>query len=61
MEKGNENYKLKKSSFSKTLIKWIFLNSVFTDTNYGNKLVCDQIDTPYAEVCFINILITHPV
>ena len=33
----------------------------FTIQIYGIKLVCDQIDTPQADMCFSNIIMKHSV
>ena len=42
-------------------IQWTKLSLNFTQQNYGIKLICDEIDTPHADMCFSNITITHSV
>ena len=38
---------------------WTLVNLNFTVENYSLKLIYDQIGTPHADMCFINITITH--
>ena len=40
---------------------WTKSNLNFTEENYGIKLINDEIDTPHADMCFSNIMITHSV
>ena len=47
--------------YSNTSTEWTLLNLNFTVENYGIILVYDQIDTPHANMCFSNIIITHSV
>ena len=51
----------KHTVYSNTSTDWTFLNLNFTIENYGIKLLYDQKDTPHADMCFSNILITHSV
>ena len=51
----------KNTQYSDTSTEWTLLNSDFTVENYGIKLIYDQIDTPHADMCFSNIIITHSV
>ena len=51
----------KNTQYSATSTEWTLLNLDFTIENYGIKLVCDQIDTAHANMCFSNITITHSV
>ena len=51
----------KNTQYSNTSTDWTLLNLDFTVENYGIKLFYDQIDTPHADMCFSNIMITHSV
>ena len=51
----------KNTQYSSSPTEWNLLNLDFTIDNYGIKLIYDQIDTPHADMCFSNILITHSV
>ena len=51
----------KNTQYSNTSTEWTLLNLDFTVENYGIKLIYDQIDTAYADMCFSNITITHSV
>ena len=51
----------KKSHYSDNSTDWNLLNLDFTVESYGIKLTYDQIDTPHADICFSNIMITHSV
>ena len=51
----------KNSQYSNSSTQWSLLNLDFTIENYGIKLVYDQIDTPHADMCFSNIIITYSV
>ena len=51
----------KNTQYSNTSTDWTLLNLDFTVKNYGIKLIYDQIDTAYADMCFSNITITHSV
>ena len=58
----NTQYTIAKNDrYSDTSTDWTLLNLDFTQENYGNKLIYDQIDTPHANMCFRNITITHSV
>ena len=41
-----------------TATDWTLLSLKFTVENYGIELICDQIDTPHADICFSNFAIT---
>ena len=47
--------------YSDSSTQWTLVNLNFTVENYGIRLVYDQIDTPHADMCFSNIIITHSV
>ena len=51
----------KNTQYSDNSTDWTVLNLDFTVENYGIKLIYDQIDTPHADMCFSNIIITHSV
>ena len=51
----------KNTQYSDSEREWKLFNLDFTTKNYGNKLIYDQIDTPHADMCFSNIIITHSV
>ena len=51
----------KNSQYSDNSTDWTLLNLDFTKTNYGIKLVYDQIDTAHADMGFSIISITHSV
>ena len=51
----------KNDRYSNNSIDWTLLNLNFTVENYGIKLIYDQIDSPHADMCFSNIIITHSV
>ena len=58
----NTQYTIAKNDrYSDTSTDWTLLNLDFTQENYGNKLIYDQIDTPHANMFFRNITITHSV
>ena len=40
---------------------WTKLSLYFTVKNYGIDLLYNQIDTPHADMCFSNFIITHSV
>ena len=44
-----------------TSTEWTLLNLDFTQENYDNKLICDQIETAHADMTFSKITITHSV
>ena len=55
-------YNLSKNDrYSDSSTQWTLVNLNFTVENYGITLVYDQIDTPHADMCFSNIIITHSV
>ena len=49
------------TNYRKPSTKWTPLNLDFTESNYGNKLVYDQIVTALADMCFRNIMKTQSV
>ena len=51
----------KNTQYTTTSTEWTLLNLDFTVENYGIKIIYDQIDTPHADMCFSNIMITHSV
>ena len=51
----------KNDRYSDTSTEWTRVNLNFTQENYGNKLIYDQIDTPHADMCFSDIMITYSV
>ena len=51
----------KNDHYSDSSSQWTMVNLNFTEENYGIKLFYDQIDKPYADICFSNITITHSV
>ena len=51
----------KNDRYSNSSTQWTLVNLNFTVENYGIKLIFDQIDTPHADMCFSNIIITHSV
>ena len=51
----------KNNWYSDTSTQWTKLSLNFTVDNYGVRLVYDQIDTPHADMCFSNDVITHSV
>ena len=51
----------KNTNYSVSSTDWELLNLDITQSNYGIKLIYDQIDTAHADMCFSNISITHSV
>ena len=51
----------KNDRYSNSSTEWTLLNLNFTVEIYCIKLVCDQIETAHADMCFSNIKITHSV
>ena len=51
----------KNDRYCNTSTEWIKLSLIFTEVNYGIKLIYDQIDTTHADMGFSNITITHSV
>ena len=51
----------KNDRYSNSSTQWRLVNLNFTVENYGIRLIYDQIDTAYADMCFSNITITHSV
>ena len=49
------------TDYSKTSREWTLLHLDFTESNYGVKLVHDEIGSALAYMCFSNIKITHSV
>ena len=49
----------KNNQFSTQATDWIILSLNNTDENYGVKIIYDQIDSPYADMSFSNITISH--
>ena len=55
-------YKIPKNDrYSDSPTQGTLVNLNFTVENYGIKLIYDQIDTPFAGMCFSNKTITHSV
>ena len=46
---------------SNTSTDWTLVSSNFSERNYEINLNYDQLDTPHADMCFPNIIISHPV
>ena len=51
----------KNDRYGNSSTQWTMVNLSFTVENYGFILVYDEIDTPYADLCFSNIIITYSV
>ena len=51
----------KNINYSESSIEWSLLNIDFTEENYGNKLIYDQINSPHADMCFSDITITNSI
>ena len=51
----------KNDRYSDTSTEWTLLSLNFIVEKYGIKLIYDQIDTTYGDMCFSNITITHSV
>ena len=51
----------KNDRYSNSSSQWTLVNLNFTVENYRIRLIYDQIDTPHADICFSNIIITHSV
>ena len=51
----------KNDRYSNSSTQWTLVNLNFTVENYGIRLAYDQIDTPHADMCISNIIITHSV
>ena len=51
----------KNTQYSASCTEWTLLHLDFTIENNGIKLIYDAIDTPHADMCFSNIIITHSV
>ena len=51
----------KNDRYNDSSTQWTLVNLNFTEEKYGIKLVFYQIDTPYDDMCFSKITITHPV
>ena len=49
------------SHYSTNSTGWSLLNLDITESNYGMKVVYDEIDSALADMCFSNITITHSV
>ena len=55
-------YKIPKNDrYSDTSTDCTLVNLIFTIEIFGFKFICDEIDTPHADMCFSNITITHSV
>ena len=60
--KWSTQYTIEKNTpYTDLPTEWKLLNLNFTVENYGNKLICDQIDTAHADMCFSNNAITYSV
>ena len=51
----------KNYQYSDLPTEWRVLNLDFTQENYGNKIILDQIDTAHSDMCFSKLTITHSV
>ena len=51
----------KNTNYSINSTDWELLNLDITQSNYGIRLIYDQIDNAHADMCFSNISITHSV
>ena len=51
----------KNDNYSDSSTDWTSLNLDFTEENYGNKLIYDQIDSTHADMRLSNITIKHSV
>ena len=51
----------KNDHYCDTSTEWTLANLIFTQENYGFKLSYDRIDTPHADMCFSDIMITYSV
>ena len=51
----------KNTQYSEKSTNWTLLILDFTVENYDIKLILDQIDTAYSDMCFSNITITDSV
>ena len=51
----------KNSQFSDSSTEWRLLSIVFTEENYGIRLIYDRIDTAHADMCFSDITIIYSV
>ena len=49
----------KNDRYSNSSTDWTKLGLNFTEENYGNKLLFDEIDTAHSVMCCSNITITH--
>ena len=58
---NTQNTIAKNDRYSDSDSEWTLLSLDFTVENYAIKLICDQIDTTHADMCFSNITITHSV
>ena len=51
----------KNDRYNDSITQWNKLGLNFTEENYGNKLIYDQIDTTHSDMCFSNIKISHSI
>ena len=51
----------KNTNYSASSTDWELLNLDITQSNYGIKLLYDQINSAHADQCFSNITITHSI
>ena len=51
----------KNDRYSDTSTDWTLLSWNFTESNYGIRIILDEIDTAHSDMCFSNIKITHSV
>ena len=55
-------YKIPKiDRYSSSSTQWTRLSLYFTEESRGIRLICDEIDTPHADMCFSIITTTHSV
>ena len=51
----------KNDRYSDSSTQWTKLGLNFTEENYGNKLIFDEIDSAHSDMCFSNISLTHSI
>ena len=51
----------KNDQYNDSSTDWTLVSLIFSEENYGIKLIFDQIDTAQVDMCFSNLTITHSV
>ena len=51
----------KNDRYSERSTQWTRLYLIFTEENYGKKLIFDEIDSAHSDMCLSNIKILHSV